>query len=396
MATGSITKFVAEDGRVSWRVRADGGTDPATGKRRQRMKTFPTKKEAESWAREQQRMADRGEWGTAGKITLGEYIAEWLHGAGERGRRPSTLRIYDQLLTGRVVPALGHVQLAKLAPAALEKFFREQERELKPASVRTIYAVLRVCLADAVRLGALQVNPLGRVKAPSVPPSAKTAWTPQDARAFLVATEGHSDHALYLLLLACGLRIGEGLALRWADVDLEAGSIRVCRTLTADRAGRAVIGERTKGGKDRTVPCAPMLVDALRAHRQRQREARMAHADLWRDSGLVFVDTIGERLGTYGVRQRLRDACEAAGVLPLTPHGLRHTTASVLAQYASVAVARDVLGHSSLTITNGYVHTSDAARRVAGPRRPAEGRMTRVCAIPVQFRADPVPYPSGR
>lgn len=363
MATGSITKFTAEDGRVSWRVRADGGTDPATGKRRQRMKTFPTKKEAEGWAREQQRMADRGEWGNAGKQTLGAWIVQWLEGAGSRGRRPSTLRTYEVLLTGRVVPALGHVQLAKLAPPALETFFSEQERELKPASVRTVYAALRVCLADAVRLGALQANPLNRVKGPSVPPPAKAAWTAEDARAFLVAAEGHQDYALYVLLLACGLRIGEGLALRWADVDLEGGSIRVCRTLTADRQGKAVIGERTKGGKERSVPCAPMLVAVLRAHRQRQRGARLARADLWRDSGLVFVDAIGDRLGIHGVRGRLRDACRAAGVPTLTPHGLRHTTASVLAQYATVAVARDVLGHSSVTITNGYVHTSDAARR---------------------------------
>ena len=363
MATGSITKFVAEDGRVSWRVRADGGTDPGTGKRRQRMKTFGTKKEAEAWAREQQRMADRGEWGTAGKQTLGDWIAEWLDGAGSRGRRPSTLRIYDSLLKGRVVPALGHVPLAKLTPAALETFFRAQERELKPASVKIVYAVLRVCLADAERLGVLPANPLRRVKAPAAAKAARTAWSADDARRFLVATEGHPDHPLYVLLLACGLRIGEGLALRWADVDLDGGTLRVCRTLTTDRAGKPTIGERTKGGKDRAIPFAPMLAATLRAHRQRQRELRLAHTDLWRDLDLVFPNAAGGQQSDAAARNRMRAACEGAGVPALTPHGLRHTAASLLAQHATVAVARDMLGHSSLAITNQYVHTTEAARR---------------------------------
>ena len=363
MATGSITKFVAEDGRVSWRVRADGGTDPATGKRRQRMKTFPTKKEAESWAREQQRMADRGEWGTAGKQTLGGWIVEWLDGPGSRGRRPSTMRSYDSQLKGRVIPALGHVPLAKLAPAALEAFFRDQEHALKPASARTLYAVLRVCLADAERLGVLPANPLRRVRPPAAPPPAKVAWTADDARRFLVATEAHPDHPVYVLLLACGLRIGEALALRWKDVDLEGGSLRVCRTLTTDRAGKAVIGERTKGGKDRSIPCAPMLAASLRAHRQRQREQRMAHADLWVDLDLVFTNAVGEARHADAFRDRLRAACAAVGVPNLTPHGLRHTTASLLAQHATVAIARDVLGHSNLSITNQYVHTTETARQ---------------------------------
>ena len=363
MATGSITKFVAEDGRVSWRVRADGGTDPATGKRRQRMKTFGTKKEAEVWAREQQRMADRGEWGAAGKQTLSEWIAEWLEGPGSRGRRPSTMRMYDCLLKGRVAEALGQVQLAKLTPSALEAFFRAQEGDLKPGSVRTIYAALRVCLNDAERLGVLPVSPLRRVKAPSVGQPAKAAWSVEDARRFLVATEGHEDRTAYLLLLTCGLRIGEALALRWCDVDLDAGTLKVCRTLTTDRAGRTIVGERTKGGKDRTIPFAPDLAAALRAHRAQQREIRLAHADLWQDSGLVFTDAVGAGRNDGTFRDHMRAACKAAGVPPLTPHGLRHTAASLLAEHAPIAVARDMLGHSSLAITNGYVHSSGDARR---------------------------------
>ena len=341
MATGSITKFVAEDGRVSWRVRADGGTDPGTGKRRQRMKTFGTKKEAESWAREQQRMADRGEWGTAGKQTLGDWIAEWLDGAGSRGRRPSTLRIYDSLLKGRVVPALGHVPLAKLTPAALETFFRAQERELKPASVKIVYAVLRVCLADAERLGVLPANPLRRVKAPAAAKAARTAWSADDAHRFLVATEGHPDHPLYVLLLACGLRIGEGLALRWADVDL---------------AGGRLVVARGKGGKRRTIPLAPALATALAT----------ALGGAARTS--VHVLTLAQERQTGGAAttryraasHRLARLCARAGLPKRGLHALRHSAGTRLyEQSGDVELVSRLLGHESIATSTIYIKKSD-------------------------------------
>lgn len=351
------------------------GVDPGSGKRRQMMKSFATKKEADTWLRDQQRRADRGEWGTAGRKTLGDWITEWLAGAGSRGRSPNTMRLYDALLKGRVMPALGHVALSKLTPAVLERFMHDLEGALSAASVSTLHSVLHVCLVDAERLGVLPVNPLARVRPPTVPASSKIAWDAADARRFLEATEGDADHPLYVLLLTCGLRIGEALALRWSDVDQALGSICVCRTLTNDRAGHGVIGSTTKSGKARTIPCPDMLATSLRTHRQRQRQTRIAHADVWQDRDLVFPNAIGHAQHASAMRDRMRIACQRAGVPPLTPHGLRHTAASLLAEHAPIGVVRDVLGHSSLTITNGYVHSSDASRR--GGSNALAGLLTR-------------------
>jgi integrase len=367
MAQGSIKKFIAKDGSVSYRARADGGIDPATGKRRQPMETFKTRKDAQAWLREQQHRADRGEWVDARKATLGEWIAEWLAGAGARGRRESTQRLYDSLLRGRVAPAVGHLRLTKLTPAAMEGFFRQQEQEIKLSSARTLYAALHVCLADAERLGLILANPLRRVRAPSVPATVRASWTPEQARRLLDATPAGDERTFWLLVLACGLRIGEVLALQWDDCDLDQRRVHVRRTMTRNSTG-SVIGDTTKSGKSRTLPLSAPVAALLREQRRRVDALRAAHADVWDDHDLVFPNAIGAPRSDSAARWRLRALCAAAGVPPLTPHGLRHTAASILAEHAPVSVARDVLGHSNLAITNTYVHTSDAARRAGADK----------------------------
>jgi integrase len=362
MAQGSIKKHVAKDGTISYRARADGGIDPATGRRRQVMKTFPTKTKAHAWLRDQQHRADRGDWVAAHKTTLAEWITEWLAGTGARGRRESTQLLYSSLLNTRVVPALGHMALAKLTPAALERFFRQQEQELKSGTVGTLYAVVRVCLNDAERLGLVVASPMRKVRAPSVPVPERHAWTPEQARQFRQQVEQSEHYALWLLLLTCGLRIGEVLALTWGDCDFGRELLHVRRTLTTTRAGLA-IGETTKSGKPRTLPLPAPVAAALREQRTRVLTLRLAHADVWEDYDLVFPSATGHRRRPEAVRKQLQALCAAAGVPALSPHGLRHTAASLLSEHAPIAVAREVLGHSSLTITNTYIHATDAAKR---------------------------------
>jgi integrase len=362
MAQGSIKKFTAKDGTISYRARADGGTDPATGKRRQPMESFRTRKEAEAWLREQQRRADRGEWVQTRKTTLGQWVAEWLSGAGARGRKESTLITYSSLFRVRLLPVLGHVPLARLTPTALERFFHELEQTAKPATARTLHAALRVCLADAERLRVVAANPLRTVRAASVTPPERQAWTPEQARRFLETLAAGEERTFWLLFLAGGLRIGEVLALKWADLDLERRLLHVRRTITMTRSG-ARIGETTKTGKARTLPLSAPVAALLRLQRTRVEALRAAHAEVWQDHDLVFPDQAGAPRDGTGIRRHLDAHCAAARVPRLTPHGLRHTAASLLAEHAPVAVARDVLGHANLAMTNTYVHASDGARR---------------------------------
>jgi integrase len=309
MAQGSIKKHVAKDGTISYRARADGVIDPATAKRRQVMQTFHTKAEAQAWLRDQQHRADRGEWATTRKVTLAEWITEWLAGAGARGRRESSQITYTSLLKGRVVPALGTTALAKLTPAALERFVHQQEQLSRPATVATLYAALRVCLGDAEHLGLVTISPMREVRPPIVPAPERHSWTPEQARQFREQVEASEDYALWLLLLTCGLRIGEALALAWSDCDFSRELLHVRRTLTNTRAGVA-IGGTTKSGKPRTLPMAGPLITALHEQRARVLTLRLAHADVWEDHDLLFPDaTGGRRHPTHRAQASRRVVC---------------------------------------------------------------------------------------
>jgi integrase len=220
-----------------------------------------------------------------------------------------------------------------------------------------------VCLADAERLDLIAVNPLRKVRAPKVPPTERPSWAPEEARRFWAVVATGEDLAFWLVLLTCGLCIGEVLALTWDDCDLERATLRVRRIITTDRRGSPVMGSTTKSGKPRTLPLAPSVATALHAQRARTLAQRLACAALWEEQGLVFPGITGGPRSATMIRGRLDALCKTAGVTRLTPHGLRHTAASMLAEHAPVAVARDVLGHSSLAITNTYVHASDQAAR---------------------------------
>lgn len=362
MATGSIEKTTTADGTVRYRARATA-VDPGTGRRQQPMKTFDTRTEAQKWLREMQRRADKGEWGFDAKRTLSDWVTEWLAGPGARGRKPNTVRLYRALLAKRLVPKLGATPMRKLTPAALELFFREEERDSAPASVRTLYAALHICLADAVRLGVLAVSPLAKVNMPAAPMAERPLWSADEARAFLAGIVGHEEYCLWLLTLSCALRMGEALALTWTDVDTGRGLLHVCRTITADEDGQQVIGTTTKSGKARAIPLTPDAIAALRVQHIRVLNMQAKHADVWAAGDLCFPTSIGTPINTRTARAHLQALCTAAGLPALTPHGLRHTAATILAEQASVGTARDILGHSSLAITNAYVHCSDRAKQ---------------------------------
>jgi integrase len=161
-------------------------------------------------------------------------------------------------------------------------------------------------------------------------------------------------------VLYSGLRLGETLALRWADVDLEARRVIVRRNRVLV-GGRMVEGSPKRERSARTIALLGGAVEALRRQRALQAAARLAAGDAWRDEDRVFSTGTGHGLDGGNV--------ERAGVRRLPLHSLRHATASILlAAGVSVAVAAKMLGHSVTLFCETYADllveaTHDAARQ---------------------------------
>jgi integrase len=140
---------------------------------------------------------------------------------------------------------------------------------------------------------------------------------------------GDRFEALYVLALHCGLREGELLGLKWADVDLDAGTLQVRRTLSETRTGH--IFEKPKNGKSRSVKLSRKATEALRTHRARQNEERLAAGSLWQDNGLVFPTTTGTTMRCTNLLGRhFKPLLKRAGLPAIRLHDLRHTCATIL------------------------------------------------------------------
>jgi integrase len=202
---------------------------------------------------------------------------------------------------------------------------------------------------------------------------AASGMGPVSATGREAVTRGHRLHALYVLLAATGLRLGEALGLTWDDVG--EAEVRV-RYQLATIAGERVHAPTKSAGSAGVYALAPLVVRALERHRARQAGERLAAGRKWIDRGLVFtaVRPPGEGIAESTAEYILDRACRDAGVRHMSPHDLRRWAATAIADRIGRDVAQRLLGHTSGTTTDIYISaTDDARRRVAAAMEEALG-----------------------
>jgi len=343
---GGITERRNKDGKITGyqcqlRV-ADG----------RRSYTAPTEREARRWLREARALAARGELGSSKAPTLTEYLTgSWLQTIAQ-SVRPRTLASY-RLNVSRVPTDLGRRRLDELKPTHLQDFYSAlTARGLAPRTVRQAHMTLHKALDDALRLGLVSRNATDGTSLPRMPRDERPWYTDEQLRQLFTATEGDRFHALWVLLGTAGLRLGEALALRWADINTEKRTVSVERSLSRDRSGGGLVFQEPKTPRSRrTAALAREAVHALQAHRERQTFERRKNQACWLDGDLVFCTSLGTPLDQARVHRHWTAATSVAGVPRHHIHDLRHTVASALLAAGRPAerVAR-MLGHSSVTM----------------------------------------------
>ena len=302
----------------------------------------------------------------SGTGTVAEYLIGWL----ERQReavRPSTWRTAAGYVRGYLVPALGSVPLARLTAddvsGALSSFLKHgrpaqegQKRAPKPVSALTVHHVrstLRAALTDAYKAGKVGRNVAADAKAPRVPDQRVTYLTAAEVSKLLGATADDPLGPLYAFAVSTGLRRGELVGLRWSDIDTEAGSLTVSRSVGRDETGGWTASETKSVRSRRSLPLTASARRALDRQRKRQAAAKLAAGSAWQDrDGLIFTDAAGRPLLPERVSHAFAKARTAAGLPTATLHQLRHTAATLLlSEGVPLAVISDWLGHSSIGVT---------------------------------------------
>jgi integrase len=289
--------------------------------------------------------------------TFGEFLGRWLD-VTRHSLKATSYEAYERSIRVHVAPALGDVRLAKLTPGHLQSYYGAKLAEgMAPASVRLQHQVMHRALAMAQKWRLVVENVADATDPPKPRAEEMKPLDREQARRFLDAARGHRHEALFVLAITTGMRIGELLGLRWGDIDAEAGTLRVERTLSAAKSGPRFTSP--KSGKGRNVKLPAIAVAALKAHRARQNAERLALGDAWQDLNLVFPARDGGPLDrTNLTRDNLAPLLRRAELPAIRFHDLRHTAATLLlSQGVHPKLVQELLGHSSVAMTiDRYSH----------------------------------------
>lgn len=366
MARGSIKRMqTPKTKRIVWEARL--AVVDRAGKRRHLRRRFPTKAKAENWLSETEAAVIVDGISVSPSMTAGAYAEVWLARMATTWT-PGTTRRAEQYWKHQLAPILGEVRLDNIDRARCQATIDAlTQAGYAPRTVHTALAQLRSLLNAAVADGLIPRNPAQRLTLPRIDRREPSRWTPAQTRSFLDSIAGTDLHALGMVLVMTGLRIGEVMGLRWRAIDWSRGTLRVAATVAVAPDGGMAIREDVKSpASRRTVPLPPALVEVLRAHRDRQ-VAWLDQRGLDNPDDRVFLDATGAGLHPATARLHLRKAMEAAGVPVLTPHDLRHQAATQLMEAGvhPLVVSR-LLGHAHIAVTLGiYSHPSEALTRDA-------------------------------
>ena len=362
---GSIRK--RKDGR--WEGRYTAGHDPETGKAI--YKNVLGRSQAEVKEKLKQAIGEARALDTtkAGKYTVGEWMEVWFQDYAKIKVRPSSHQTYQGYIHNHIRPNIGDIQLEKLTSLDLQKFYKKllttgrvdrveakgQPKGLSAKTVRNIHQILSSALKLAQEQRLILTNPAEGCALPRVEhQEMKTLTTVQLASFFQEARES-GVFELYYLELATGLRRGELLGLKWEDIDLELGYLRVRRQVSRINGEVVEAPLKTKNAY-RTLPLAEDTVSVLREQRKKVG-----------NSPWVFPSPSGGPISPDSVLHMLHRVLKRAGLPKVRVHDLRHTYATLALQNGvDVKTVSGMLGHFSAGFTlDTYAHITSAAQRQA-------------------------------
>lgn len=360
--SGSMRDGIVQRGNTwSYVVRE---RDPKTGKTRPRwVGGHKTRAEAKRKRDEARAAVHQGTYVAPQTLTVKTYLEQWITGH-EVELKPSTAASYRAKINRYLVPAIGHERVQSLSPGRLSIVFQTMRTEggegavggrggrpLSPRTVEFARAILRRAMNDAIVDRLIQVNPVVGTKRPRPEKAKHVTWTGAQLQTHLDSVAEDRLLPLWTLAASTGMRRGELMGLRWADVDLETGVVSVERSTTEIDGKRVTTSP--KNHDRRRVAIDPRTVATLRTWRKAQAAEQLAIGAAWADSeGHVFTWQDGRPLSPGYVSKRFV-ATQKSDALPrLTLHGLRHTHITILLRDGvPVHIVAKRAGHKDPSVT---------------------------------------------
>lgn len=315
-------------------------------------RTFATTTDADLWLAKKRVEIEDGRWldPAEGQTTVRDWSARWLAAVAPQLKH-KTQASYRSLINSRINPVLGDRELSSMRPITVTEWVAHMRTDgLSPSRIRQAYRVLSQVMASAVDNSLIAQSPCRGVRLPRMPQTEPHILTPLDASRIVRSAEQPHDLLIALLAFA-GLRVGEAFALRRVDVDVTGGYVLVDENLA--EANGALVFDTPKSHQKRLIRVGPSLVKRL---------GKYLDSLMGGDDGLLFTTPAGKPLRYNQWRKAYFDpAVAAAGLKNVTPHDLRASHGTWVADKYGVMTAAHRLGHSNASVT-----TRHYARPVAG------------------------------
>jgi integrase len=351
--------------------------DAETGNRKRKWRSFKgTKRQAQIECARLICEMRNGTYLEPSKTILAQYFERWLDHMTSQVSPKSHAR-YCELARKNIAPLLGSVVLTQLRPAlisaAYSKALTQGRRDggggLSPQTVTHMHRVLKQALGQAVKWELLNRNPVDAVDPPRAVRAPMNTYDLDQTAELIEVMRPTRMLIPTLLAVLCGMRRGEVAALRWKNVDLDAGQLAILES--AEQIGSKVRYKAPKSGKGRTLALSASLVEEMRAHRLRQAEELLKIGVRLSDKTFVVAQADGTPLQPDTLTQDWFRKLAGTSLPRIRFHDLRHAHAThMLSSGVHPKVASERLGHSKIGITlDLYSHVlpgmeADAAERV--------------------------------
>lgn len=360
------------------------------GKRRRKWHTFETtskRKAQEECARLIAELRG-GSYVEPGKTTVAQHLESWL-GHAKSQITPRTYERYTEIVKKNIVPLIGSVLLTKLTPEqisnaytkALSEGRRDGSGGLSASTVLYMHRIIKKALAQAVKWRALTFNPADAVTPPRVERTTLNTFDMPQTAELIETVKGTRLHVPIMLAVMCGLRRGEIIALRWKNVDLQAGSLAIVES--AEQTKDQVRYKPPKSGKGRRVALAGSVADELRSHKVRQAEELLKLGIRQDGDSFVYAQEDGAPIQPRSLTHGWMKAISNSALPRIRFHDLRHAHAThMLANGVHPKVASERLGHSRVGVTlDLYSHV------LPGMQEDAASRVDEALRIAIEKRA---------
>ena len=356
-----------KDGR--WEGRYTAGRDPETGKAIYKNVLGKTQAEVKAKLKQAIEEAKGLDAAKVGRYTIGQWMDVWFEHYAKVKVCPSSHQTYRGYIDNHIKPNIGKIPLEKLTSLDLQKFYkkllekgrvdrlesRHQAKGLSPKTVRNLHQIIASAMKLAKEQRLILADPTEGCALPRLEHREMQTLPVEQLQSFLREAKDSGVFELYYLELATGLRRGELLGLKWEDIDLERGDLRVRRQIARINGEVVEAPLKTKNAY-RTLPLAADTIDVLKAQRKKAG-----------DSPLVFPSPTGGPISPDSVLHMLHRVLKRAGLPRVRFHDLRHTFATLALQNGvDVKTVSGMLGHFSAGFTlDTYAHVTTVSQRQA-------------------------------